>query len=150
MRISFLTLIVITSIVAACNNTEPPLSTEAIYASREESAKQLTSVQWIDSVRNFGKIMEGQKLAVSFRFKNTGDKPLVIISVEPACGCTVADYPKQPIKPGEEGEITGEFNSQGRPGQQHKTVTVKTNTPVGTHVVAFEVNVVGNAQNQNN
>ena|SRR5688572_1346598 len=126
-------------IFASCGSSDAPQDVESL---RQEGSKSLTSIQWIDSVRNFGNITEGQKLALSFRFKNTGDKPLVIQSVEPACGCTVADYPKQPLKPGEEGEITGEFNSDGRVGQQHKEITVTTNTAMRTQNVIFEVNVV--------
>lgn len=110
-----------------------------------------TTIQWIDSARNYGKITEGQKLAVSFRFRNTGDKPLVIESVTPACGCTVADYPKQPVPPGGEGEITGAFDSKGREGLQHKELTVKTNTAgFGEHTLFFEVDVVGQAAGQKN
>lgn len=127
-------------IFVSCGNEESPNNIED---ARVEGSKQLTTIQWIDSVRNFGKIQEGQKVALSFRFKNTGNKPLVIESVQPACGCTVADYPKQPLKPGEEGEITGEFDSQGREGQQHKEITVTTNTPTRTKNVVFEVTVVG-------
>jgi hypothetical protein len=128
-------------IFAGCGNSDSPGN-----ATKEASApadKQLTTIQWMDSVRNFGKITEGQKLAVSFRFKNTGNKPLVIESVRPACGCTIADYPKQPLQPGEEGEVTGEFDSQGRVGQQHKEMTVISNTPGGPHNLVFEVNVIG-------
>jgi hypothetical protein len=132
---------------ASCGSAD---SSADIEAARDSGSKQLTSVQWIDSVRDYGKIIEGQKLAVSFKFKNTGDKPLVIESVHPACGCTVADYPKQPLKPGEEGEITGEFNSEGREGQQHKEITVTTNTPAHTHNLIFEVNVAGRPQKNPN
>lgn len=133
-------------IFASCNEK----TSKDIEVSRENVSKQLTTIQWIDSVRNFGKIMEGQKVALSFRFKNTGDKPLVIEAVQPACGCTVADYPKQPINPGEEGEITGEFDSQGREGQQHKEITVTTNTPARTQNVVFEVVVVGKPKQASN
>jgi hypothetical protein len=132
---------------ASCGSADPSADIEA---AREGGSKQLTTVHWIDSVRNYGKIIEGQKLAVSFRFKNTGDKPLVIESVHPACGCTVADYPKQPLKPGEEGEITGEFNSEGREGQQHKEITVTTNTPEHTQNLIFEVTVAGNPKKDTN
>src|SRR5687768_13057298 len=71
----------------------------------------LTTIQWIDSSRNYGKINEGQVLAVSFRFKNTGDKALVIEDVRPSCGCTVANPPKEPIMPGQEGVINATFDS---------------------------------------
>lgn len=134
-------------IFTSCGNEE---SSQDIEAARVEGSKQLTTIQWIDSVRNFGKIQEGQKVALSFRFKNTGTKPLVIESVKPACGCTVADYPKQPLKPGEEGEITGEFDSQGREGQQHKEITVTTNTPARTQNIIFEVTVLGKPKQASN
>jgi hypothetical protein len=130
-------------LLASCGSSDKPANVDG---ARTEAAQQITSIQWIDSVRNFGKITEGQKLSVSFRFKNTGDKPLVIESVHPACGCTVADYPKEPIAPGKEGEITGEFNSEGRQGQQHKEIAVRTNTAEHSHNLIFDVDVVGKDQ----
>lgn len=142
-RSLFFTLLI--SGAVACNSNDTPKN---IDAAREESVKELTTIQWIDSARNFGQISEGQKLSVSFRFKNSGNKPLVIQSVHPTCGCTVADYPKEPIAPGEEGEITGEFDSNGRPGENHKEMTVYTNTAVHTHRLVFDVNVAGKPQQQ--
>ena len=134
---SFFTIFLIATVFYACS------SGDAKPAVQPGETKQLTTIQWIDSVRDLGKINEGQKLNVSFRFKNTGEKPLIIESVHPGCGCTVADYPKQPIKPGEEGEITGSFNSEGREGLQHKEITVLANTPGnGSHRIAFDVEVI--------
>ncbi len=102
----------------------------------------LTKIEWIDSARNMGKINEGQKLQISFRFRNAGDKPLVIQSVRPGCGCTVADYPKEPIAPGKEAAITGSFDSQGREGLQHKEIFVSANTEGTTeHKISFDVEV---------
>lgn len=122
--------------LAACGNNDKPAKASA------SGSKQLTNIQWIDSVRNLGKIIEGQKVAVAFRFRNSGDKPLIIESVQPSCGCTVADYPKEPIAPGAEGEISGTFNSEGREGLQHKELTVKANTAgSGEQKVFFEVEV---------
>ncbi len=101
-----------------------------------------TTIQWIDSVKNFGKIEEGQKLEVSFRFKNTGDKPLVIERVQPSCGCTVAEQSKEPIAPGNEGQIKATFNSEGRSGINHKTLFVYANTKGSqSHSIQFEVEV---------
>lgn len=147
MTLRPIVIIIASAVFASCGNAGASADVEQ---AREAGSKQITTVQWIDSVRDFGKIIEGQKLAISFRFKNTGDKPLVIESVHPACGCTVADYPKQPLKPGEEGEITGEFNSEGREGQQHKEITVTTNTPAHTQNLIFEVTVAGRPRKDNN
>ena len=102
----------------------------------------LTTIQWMDSIKNLGRITEGQKLEVSFRFKNTGTKPLIIQSVRPGCGCTVADYPKEPIAPGAEGEITGSFDSKGRENLQRKEIAVTANTQGSAyHTLIFEVDV---------
>lgn len=103
---------------------------------------QLTTIQWLDSVKDFGKIREGQKLEVSFRFKNTGDKPLVIEKVQPSCGCTVAEQSKEPVAPGQEGQIRATFNSEGRTGVNHKTLSVFANTKeAGVHSLQFMVEV---------
>ena len=89
---------------------------------------RFTTVQWLDSSRDFGKIPEGQKLDVSFRFRNTGTTPLVIGHVQPSCGCTIAEQPQEPILPGAEGQIKASFNSEGRVGINHKSLLVTTNT----------------------
>src|SRR5438105_12182968 len=104
---------------------------------------QFSTIQWIDSVKNYGKINEGQKLEVSFRFKNTGNKPLIIRSVRPSCGCTAAEPPKEPVAPGAEGAINASFNSQGREGINRKDIYVEANTKgIQNHVVHFDVEVV--------
>ncbi len=86
-----------------------------------------TTVQIIDSVYDFGKVAEGENVEFSYRFKNTGAAPLIVSNVSASCGCTVPEKPEAPIKPGETGFIKVKFNSQGRPGAAHKTVTVTSN-----------------------
>lgn len=114
----------------------------ASTADKVTDTSKFTVLQWIDSVKDYGKIKEGQKLEVLFRFKNAGDKPLVIESVRPGCGCTVADPPKEPIAPGAEGEIKGSFDSNGKSGTQHKTIYVTANTKgTQTHEISFTVDV---------
>jgi hypothetical protein len=103
-----------------------------------------TDIQWIDSVKDMGRIMEGQKLEVVFRFKNAGSKPLVIQSAQPSCGCTVPSKPDQPIMPGQQGEIKAVFDSKGRSGSNHKSITVMANTNITqSHVLLFNVEVIG-------
>jgi Protein of unknown function (DUF1573) len=103
---------------------------------------QLTTIQWLDSSKDFGKIQEGQKLEVAFRFRNSGDKPLVIQKVQPSCGCTVAEQPNAPIAPGAESQIKATFNSEGRTGVNHKTLFVYANTKgTQSHSVQFVVEV---------
>lgn len=87
-----------------------------------------TSIQWLDSAKDFGTIPEGQKVDVDFRFRNTGATPLVITQVRPSCGCTIAEQPQEPIEPGAEGHISATFNSQGHLGINRKTLFVTANT----------------------
>ena len=112
---------------------------------RASAAKDVppTSIQWIDSARDYGKIAEGQVLQVSFRFKNTGDKPLIIENVRPGCGCTAANPPDKPILPGEEGVINATFDSKGRQGPNKKDIYVTANTIAKRdHVLHFDVEVL--------
>lgn len=88
-----------------------------------------TNITWLDSTdRHYGAIPEGQKLEVSYRFKNSGNKPLIIARVQPSCGCTVAEQPEEPILPGKEGIIKASFNSEGRLGINNKILYVIANT----------------------
>jgi hypothetical protein len=86
-----------------------------------------TTVQIIDSAFDFGKVTDGEVVEFSYRFKNTGNQPLVISNASASCGCTVPEKPEAPIKPGETGFIKVKFNSEGRVGAAHKTVTVQSN-----------------------
>jgi hypothetical protein len=137
-------LYVLPIVFIACGDADQaadPLE-HAGVATGVTDTSSLTTIQWVDSVKNLGRINEGQKLEVSFRFKNTGTKPLIIQSVRPGCGCTVADYPKEPIAPGGEGEITGSFDSQGRENLQRKEIAVTANTKGSAyHTLVFEVDV---------
>jgi len=89
--------------------------------------KDSTTVQIIDSAYNFKPITEGEKVEYSYRFKNTGTKPLVIVDAVAGCGCTVPQKPEKPILPGETGFIKIVFNSKGQVGNAHKLITVTSN-----------------------
>ena len=86
-----------------------------------------TTVEIIDSVYDFGTINEGDIIEFSFRFKNTGNKPLEIADAKASCGCTVPEKPTAPIKPGEMGFIKVKFNSDRKPGEAYKSITVTSN-----------------------
>jgi len=101
-------------------------------AALKDSAN-FTTMQWLDSMhRDLGKVKEGEQVEVSFRFKNTGTKPLVIASVRASCGCTIPETPKEPFAAGAEGFIKARFNSSGRTGMNHKAVYVTANTTPNT------------------
>ena len=102
----------------------------------------LTKIEWLDGMdRDFGKMKEGDNLEVSFRFKNVGEKPLIISNVSASCGCTVPETPKEPYAPGQTGVIKASFNSSGKPGTQTKQVNVFANTDPAQTVLTFRVDV---------
>ena len=102
----------------------------------------LTSIKWLDGTeKDFGKIKEGEILNVSFHFKNTGTKPLVISNVTAGCGCTIPEIPKKPFQPGETGEIKATFNSSGKSGTQSKPVYVTANVEQPMTTLTFHVEV---------
>ena len=91
---------------------------------------------------DFGTITEGEVVSYVFKFKNTGASDLVITSARASCGCTVPEYPKTAIKPGEENKMTVTFNSNGKNGMNHKDVTIVTNCQPNTQMIKISVNVI--------
>lgn len=77
---------------------------------------------------DFGTINEGQKVSYTYKFKNNGEAPLIIQDAKPSCGCTVPEWTKVPIPVGGEGFVKAEFDSNGKPNVQNKTITVTANT----------------------
>ncbi|PZP49452.1 MAG: hypothetical protein DI598_07815 [Pseudopedobacter saltans] len=99
-----------------------------------------TEVKFKDSMQNFGTVKKGELVKLKYAVENIGINPLFIVNVQPSCGCTVADYTKQPILPGKAGEIVATFDSNhGTAGQIHKSIIVTTNTKNNpNYVLAFE------------
>ncbi|MBV6644718.1 MAG: DUF1573 domain-containing protein [Cyclobacteriaceae bacterium] len=77
---------------------------------------------------DFGTINEGDIVDHTFTFTNTGEAPLIISNASASCGCTVPQWPKEPIPVGGSGDIKVQFNSRNKPGIQNKTVTITANT----------------------
>jgi hypothetical protein len=87
-----------------------------------------TTIQFEETEYNFGKVKAGTPVKHEYKFKNTGKEPLVISNAKGSCGCTVPDWPKEPIPVGGTGKILVEFDSKGKSGNQTKQVTVTANT----------------------
>jgi hypothetical protein len=106
-----------------------------------KTTEMLTEITFDNLNHDFGDIIEKQKVEHTFTFKNTGKIDLLINNCEAACGCTVPRWPKQPIKPGETGDIKVVFDSEGRSGVNNKMVTVYANIPDNKIVLNFRANV---------
>ena len=95
------------------------------FASQENEAE----IKFDKTSHDFGIFTEANsKVTCTFTFTNTGNKLLVIHQAIASCGCTVPDYPREPIKPGETGKIVVTYNGEGRfPGHFRKSITIRSN-----------------------
>jgi len=97
----------------------------------QDAAKPAAGIAWTATTIDFGKIPQGKPVNAEFEFKNPSMVPLIISSVRPTCGCTVADYPKEPVPPGKSGKIAVTFNAASS-GFFQKTIIITTNATEGT------------------
>ncbi len=102
------------------------------------------SITWEKSTHDFGELVQGDKIEYTFKFKNTGTEPLIITNVQVTCGCTTPKgWARDPISPGQTGEITVGFNSLGKFGKQNKVVTVISNAVNAEEgQISFTANVI--------
>lgn len=87
---------------------------------------------------DFGEIDEGGIVKHTFNFTNTGKAPLLITHARSTCGCTIPEWPSEPIEPGKSGEIYVEFDTKGKKDFQSKPVTITANTFPGQTVVTLK------------
>lgn len=151
-RLIFSATIALAIIASACDNAASKIKSEGSNSSNSTAAAStgeainnlnndqqtisttvdpnapLPKFSFEEEKHDFGTIEEGTVAKYDFKFTNTGDSPLIISNASGSCGCTVPQWPREPIAPGETGIIHVEFNSNGRTGDQSKTVTLNANT----------------------
>lgn len=98
-----------------------------------------------ESEFDFGDIAQGEKVEHVFTFTNTGKSDLLITDAKGSCGCTVPDYKKEPIKPGEKSTMKVTFDSAGKTGLQQKTVTITANTATGNELLTIKGSITPKA-----
>ncbi len=94
---------------------------------QQAEAMAKTNVNFSSEEYDFGQVKDGEIVRHTFKFTNTGSNPLVVQRAKASCGCTVPTWTKEPVQPGETGEIAVEFNSKNKAGMQTKTITVTGN-----------------------
>lgn len=106
------------------------LAAQAQSASATDSIKprSATTVAWDSTFYDFGTVKQGAIVKRIYRFTNTGADSLLISDVKTTCGCTVPEWPKQPLPPGGKGEIKVEFNTDSKAGRQLRVLRVVANT----------------------
>jgi hypothetical protein len=134
-----LSLLAMMAFISCKENASSKVKTDnvAVAAERDESAKQVPVMEFEKAEHDFGTITQGTPQETIFTFTNTGNAPLVITNATSTCGCTVPNPPKEPIAPGEKGELVVKFNGSGQ-NQVTKTITVVANTAKGSELLRIK------------
>lgn len=106
-----------------------------IAKERDVKIENLPVISFDQVSYDFGKINEGDVVETSFMITNTGKSDLIIAKASATCGCTIPDWPKEAIKPGESAPMDVKFNSSGKRNKISKTITLVTNTEAGKETV---------------
>jgi hypothetical protein len=143
-------MMLIGSTWTGCKNEKDDVTTDLVnnpLSASDEQSDELPVWKFDEEVYFFGKVVQGEKVTHEFKFTNIGKKDLIITSAQGSCGCTVPEYPKHPIKPGESAVIKVIFDTNGKTGQQNKTVTLVANTVPNTKVLALKGEVLVPGEN---
>jgi Protein of unknown function (DUF1573) len=150
MRTFLAIILVLTFGLNACKNSQSAddqkittdIVNNPVTASGDYSTDELPKMEFEKRIHDFGIIIQGEKVAYTFIYTNTGGSDLIIKSAKGSCGCTVPTYSEKPLKPGESSEIEVVFNSSGRKGNQHKTITLYTNSQPNKEVLTITGQIV--------
>ena len=121
------------------------INISATANSSDNAPKESGPILEMDNISfNFGTIAAGKRVNHLFKFMNSGDSPLLLANVHATCGCTVAkSWPKDPIMPGQGGEIAVEFDSSNRTGHQDKAIHIVSNSRPANLVLKLTGDVIG-------
>lgn len=140
-----LSIVVLSSLMLTTSCKKENAENKTVVTS--EGAKQVdpnakyATMDFDKTEHDFGNIMQGDKVETIFTFTNNGEADLVIESAKGSCGCTVPDYPKTPVKPGEKATMKVSFNSAGKKGHNKKSVTIQANTKAGVERLTITADI---------
>lgn len=135
MKKLFLAMMALSMLMACHSNQSNSNLTSANGSATTANAGDGPVMKFDKDTHDFGKIKAGDKVTYEFKFTNTGKSPLIISDAVASCGCTKPEWPKTPIKPGENAAIRVTFNSAGKVGLQDKQITITANTNPAQNLV---------------
>ena len=141
------TLLLSAIVLASCSNTDDKkittdLVNNPLTAEKNADQVDMPKIELSQDFFDFGEMHQKESVSTEFVIKNTGDAPLLIRSAKGSCGCTVPEWPKEPVAVGEEALIKVTFNSGNKKGKQNKTVTLVTNAIPSTKVLTIKGTVL--------
>ena len=150
-----LLLLLCVSLIFSCGDNDKVITAESkdtaittklvsnpLTANQSTKKVLMPKIQMDEASFDFGEMQQGESVTHDFVLKNIGDANLIISTAKGSCGCTVPEWPKEPIAKGEEVAIKVTFNSAGKSGKQNKTVTLVTNAIPNTKVITINGNVI--------
>jgi len=140
-RFTLLLVALLTISFTSCKKDASKKVDEEKAQKAEEKAQEVSKfpkMSFEEEVYDFGTITAGETVEHEFTFENTGDAPLVISNAKASCGCTVPNWTKEPVQPGETGNMLVKFNSRGKKNQQNKMVRITANTEKGTETIRIK------------
>jgi hypothetical protein len=129
---------------ASASNAAPGAQTGDLantQTGKMSETRAKTTMTFDKKEHDFGTIKQGDQVECVFKVTNTGKEALILEEAHGSCGCTVPEYPKDPIPAGESRDIKVKFNSAGKKGQQAKTVTITANTEPIQSMITIKANV---------
>lgn len=143
MKIRPLFLIAVIALISiSCDNASSKIRKSGSMTTDVVTSDDQPVFKFESEEHDFGIIEEGTVVTHEFVFTNAGKAPLVITSAQGSCGCTVPEYPRDPVMPGKKGTIKVSFDSSNRAGRQDKTVTLIANTVPNTKILKITSEVV--------
>lgn len=145
--VNIVTIVVLAVFFVACDgpNAKAKVNKVNVEKAKErdlQAKKGAALISFDKKEYDFGTVNEGDIVKTTFKVTNAGKTDLIIINAQPSCGCTVPTWPRNPIKPGESGDINVEFNTTGKPNRQSKTITLTTNTETGREILTLKGSVI--------
>jgi hypothetical protein len=105
-----------------------------MFASAQQVATQpaepdpnAAAIEFTETLHDFGNVQAGDKVTCTFEFTNTGKTALVVTKAQPGCGCTVSEWTKTPVEPGQTGTVTATYTAGQNPSTFTKSITVYSN-----------------------
>lgn len=138
-NMKYLFTMLLATLLYGCNETAKDKSIEVTATQTDSGTTKIegdtskkslatTTIAFAETAHDFGIIKEGEIVEYDFKFTNTGTHPLVISDAKASCGCTIPEWTKDPVLPNEAGKLKIKYNSSGKDGKIHKTVSVFANT----------------------
>lgn len=120
------------------------VSTIGLYAQAPAQTSTQDSIVFTKTINDYGTIVQGGNGNCEFTFTNKGTAPLVLSNVKASCGCTVPEWPKEPILPGKSSSIKVTYNTNNV-GLFNKSITVNSNAINNTVILQIKGTVTPKA-----